>query len=397
MLLRVRLLFGVTRTTAPHGRAIESPIPSHNSFETQKLCFFFTASVVKRLRYKAMSTAHRPNFSAAKGRESTAHLSQQRTVLSIPQHTKLKFRQPASASASSSTSTSASASSSSIRDNGAAADSSVRVSGSNSAKRRDLKRELELAEWEARNKKRLRAGQEPLALPASLLIGQAEEQEDEEVERRRTAVARAIELDRDSDSGSSSDDGDDDDNDDDAEDATPARASASGNHPQNSSRKSSDGSEPTSSSSSSSSESDDASEDESEDEQAQLLLELEKIKRERQAEKARLAALDSATQSLTRQEEIARGNPLLNLQTAFARPSSSSSSPPPTTTPAAQQQQQQQGELSFGVQKRWDHDVIFKNQAQAAGHTGTSAGKDGFVNDLTRSEFHRKFMHRYVR
>jgi protein CWC15 len=46
----------------------------------------------------------------------------------------------------------------------------------------------------------------------------------------------------------------------------------------------------------------------------------------------------------------------------------------------------------FGVQRRWDDDVIFKNQAAPR-----SSGSQGFVNDLSRSEFHKKFMNRYIK
>jgi hypothetical protein len=58
-----------------------------------------------------------------------------------------------------------------------------------------------------------------------------------------------------------------------------------------------------------------------------------------------------------REVEIARGNPLLNTQ-------------------------------DFNMKRRWDDDVVFKNQAR-----GTE-GKDGkeFVNDLLRSDFHKRFM-----
>jgi protein CWC15 len=67
------------------------------------------------------------------------------------------------------------------------------------------------------------------------------------------------------------------------------------------------------------------------------------------------------------------GNPLLNLQAALGQTPSASS----TTS------------STFAVKRRWDDDLIFKNQ---------SAGRDDkpkkgeFVNDLLRSEFHKKFM-----
>jgi len=43
----------------------------------------------------------------------------------------------------------------------------------------------------------------------------------------------------------------------------------------------------------------------------------------------------------------------------------------------------------FNVKRRWDDDVIFKNQARGADERGK---KKEFVNDLLRSDFHKKFM-----
>lgn len=37
-------------------------------------------------------------------------------------------------------------------------------------------------------------------------------------------------------------------------------------------------------------------------------------------------------------------------------------------------------------------DVIFKNQA-----AGANKPRSDFVNDLTRTEFHKEFMHRYIK
>ena len=58
-----------------------------------------------------------------------------------------------------------------------------------------------------------------------------------------------------------------------------------------------------------------------------------------------------------REFDIARGNPLLNPK-------------------------------DFSVKRRWDDDVVFKNQAR-----GTEDKKPKeFVNDLLRSDFHKRFM-----
>nr|VZI12957.1 unnamed protein product [Spirometra erinaceieuropaei] len=109
---------------------------------------------------------------------------------------------------------------------------------------------------------------------------------------------------------------------------------------------------------------DEDDEDEDEDEEA-LLAELAKIKRERAEEAARLAAERKAMEETIRMENILKGNPLLNV----------------AKTPA-----------EFKVKRRWDDDVVFKNCARGeVDHT-----KRGFVNDTLRSEFHKKFMRKYI-
>ncbi|KAL7060842.1 hypothetical protein AAHC03_09268 [Spirometra sp. Aus1] len=92
---------------------------------------------------------------------------------------------------------------------------------------------------------------------------------------------------------------------------------------------------------------------------------LAKIKRERAEEAARLAAERKAMEETIRMENILKGNPLLNV----------------AKTPA-----------EFKVKRRWDDDVVFKNCARGeVDHT-----KRGFVNDTLRSEFHKKFMRKYI-
>ncbi len=75
--------------------------------------------------------------------------------------------------------------------------------------------------------------------------------------------------------------------------------------------------------------------------------ELEKIKRER-AEKRQAAEREEAAQEETeRERDVAGGNPLLN-----------------------------QGPKDFGVKRRWDDDVVFRNQARGT----DQKGKKEFVN-----------------
>lgn len=246
-----------------------------------------------------MSAGHRPTWAPSRGQQSVSHLSQQTHRTGLTSHTKLKFRQPG---------------------DGAARDETAR---------RDLKRELELAELEATNKRRA-------------LQGLPEESKPET--SRAEALRKAIEMDRDEEESADEKSIAEDDDDDSSE------------------------------------EDDDDEDSEEEDETAALLLELEKIKAERAATRALAAQEQSATAQATREEEIAYGNPLLNLE-HILHPTANSAGAKKAET------------LSFGVKRRWDDDVIFKNQAAAA-PTGSSGG---FVNDLTRSEFHKKFMNRYIR
>ncbi|CAG8458677.1 6502_t:CDS:2 [Paraglomus occultum] len=111
-------------------------------------------------------------------------------------------------------------------------------------------------------------------------------------------------------------------------------------------------------------ESEESSEDEAEDEEddtAELLRELEKIKKERAEERERQEQAAQAEEAKRREEEIAMGNPLLN--------------------------------RDFSVKRRWDDDVIFRNQARGV----DDKPKKRFINDTLRSDFHRKFMNKYVK
>lgn len=114
-------------------------------------------------------------------------------------------------------------------------------------------------------------------------------------------------------------------------------------------------------SSSSSEESEDEGE---EDETAELMRELAKIKAERAETAAKEAAEKAKKDEEQRERDIALGNPLLNPQ------------------------------KDYGVKRRWDDDVVFKNQARGTEERGK---EKRFVNDLLRSDFHRRFMDKYVR
>nr|XP_043606702.1 protein CWC15 homolog [Erigeron canadensis] len=102
--------------------------------------------------------------------------------------------------------------------------------------------------------------------------------------------------------------------------------------------------------------------DDDEDDEAALLAELELIKKERAEEKLRKEREEQEEGLKLKEAELIRGNPLLNNPT------------------------------SFSVKRRWDDDVVFKNQAR-----GETKAPKRFINDTIRSDFHRKFLHKYMK
>lgn len=46
----------------------------------------------------------------------------------------------------------------------------------------------------------------------------------------------------------------------------------------------------------------------------------------------------------------------------------------------------------FAVMHRWDDDVVFKNQTR-----GEVKAQRRFINDTVRSDFHRRFLERYIK
>ncbi|KAJ4392125.1 complexed with cef1p [Gnomoniopsis smithogilvyi] len=241
-----------------------------------------------------MTTAHRPTFNPAVGKEALRGPAYHQRLL--PAHTQLKFRKPGQ---------------------GGDADGDVR----------DLRAELLAAE--AAHHARLTGGPAPATTDDTpsehahgtkrglLEGGTADDEEDTEAKRRRILEeTRDIDAD-DSDSDSDKDDDDDSDSDD----------------------------------------------SDSDDEEAELQRELERVKRERQEKREREEREREAAEAEQREKDIAKGNPLLN-------------------------------KPDFTVKRRWDDDVVFKNQARGTEERGKSKE---FVNDLLRSDFHKRFMSKYVR
>jgi len=107
-------------------------------------------------------------------------------------------------------------------------------------------------------------------------------------------------------------------------------------------------------------------EDDEEDDTAELMAELARIKKEREADKARVEAEKKTEEERIRTESILHGNPLL--------------------AGSAKQ--------DFKVKRRWDDDVVFKNCAKGLDDKKKEAT---FINDALRSEFHKKFMEKYIK
>lgn len=238
-----------------------------------------------------MTTAHRPTFDPARGKEAARGVAYHQRLL--PAHTILKHRQPGQG-------------------------------GAAEATKRDLR--AELLEAEARHFAKKNgtyvedeAGIDASAAPkrplAAIEAGDGEEAEEDEAEQKRRRIEmlekyRDVDADDSDESSESSDD-----------------------------------------------------EDDEEDETAALQRELEKIKKERAEAKAKEEAARAQEEEEQREIDIARGNPLLNAR-------------------------------DFTMKRRWDDDVVFKNQARG---TEDKNKKKEFINDMLRSDFHKKFMSKYVR
>ena len=98
------------------------------------------------------------------------------------------------------------------------------------------------------------------------------------------------------------------------------------------------------------------------DDEADLLAELERIRKERAEEASQRKREEDVEKETQLREEVARGNPLLN-QAA-----------------------------SFQITRRWDDDVVFKNQSR-----GEPKAQKRFINDTIRNDFHKRFLTRYIK
>ena len=109
-----------------------------------------------------------------------------------------------------------------------------------------------------------------------------------------------------------------------------------------------------------------SSDDDDEDEEAELMAELERIRKERAEESARAAALAADEEEQRMRAEVAGGNPLL--QESLTKAS------------------------DFRIKRRWDDDVVFRNQSSTE-----PVKQRRFINDTIRNDFHRRFLDRYMK
>ncbi|XP_056646254.1 protein CWC15 homolog [Diorhabda sublineata] len=109
--------------------------------------------------------------------------------------------------------------------------------------------------------------------------------------------------------------------------------------------------------------------DDDDDDTEALLAELSKIKKERALDTAKKEIERRQEEERIRMENILSGNPLLTHYSAGSN------------------------KTDHKVKRRWDDDVVFKNCAKSEPEKKTNV----FINDSLRSEFHKKFMEKYVK
>ena len=115
----------------------------------------------------------------------------------------------------------------------------------------------------------------------------------------------------------------------------------------------------------SSDESDDDEDSDDDDDEAALQAELAKIKAERDAAKRKQQEEEAAQEESKLEEAALLGNPLLAGMEASS---------------------------SGKLKRRWNDDVVFRNQAK-----GEPEIKKRFINDTVRNDFHKRFLNKFIR
>lgn len=114
-----------------------------------------------------------------------------------------------------------------------------------------------------------------------------------------------------------------------------------------------------------SSDEEDSSDDDDEDDEAALQAELTKIRAEREAAKKKEEEAKAAQEEEKMEEAALLGNPLLASDEAAS---------------------------SGRMKRRWNEDVVFRNQAK-----GEPEIKKRFINDTVRNDFHKRFLNKFIR
>lgn len=119
--------------------------------------------------------------------------------------------------------------------------------------------------------------------------------------------------------------------------------------------------------------------DDSDEDEAELLAELERIRKEREFARAKKQSEDQERLEREETEKAAVENPLLSNLNTFNDEISETASVATGSVPA------------FAVRRRWDDDVVFRNQSR-----GERKQAPRFLNDTIRNDFHKRFMKQYM-
>lgn len=108
----------------------------------------------------------------------------------------------------------------------------------------------------------------------------------------------------------------------------------------------------------------DDDDDSDEDDEMELQMELERIKAERAAALAKKTQEEAEIQEKKNTDNALKGNPLVNMGDSE----------------------------SAKVKRRWNDDVVFRNQAR-----DEPEHKKRFINDTIRNDFHRQFLKKFMK
>lgn len=117
------------------------------------------------------------------------------------------------------------------------------------------------------------------------------------------------------------------------------------------------------------SDSDEDDDSDDEDDEAALQAELAKIRAEREEKKRKEAEAAAAAEDAKLEEAAVLGNPLL-----------------------AGDDGDQNNNSSARMKRKWNDDVVFRNQAK-----GEPEIKKRFINDTIRNDFHKRFLNKFIR